>query len=299
MTNNIMKTLSQYIHESLISEGGNAVKAEPIPAVIAPKVYDEIEKKVHAVSKFKNIDMAALGSIGKKADDQTNGDIDVAVRVDTKDELNEIVDTCFKDCEINYNTMKTITSFGYPYNIDGYKGIAQVDFMIVQKMDWAKAYYHSPNLKTGESKYKGAIRTAMLADVIACIPVPDVKDEYFDDGVTVKRKWKHTFNTEGVFIQLIDYCGKKGEPVKNGKKLKEFEKLVTNDPLNMVRFIFGEKGTLEDINSAESLWKAIHDPSKYKWGDEVLYNTEKKIITDKMLIEKINKEDFKCTKYKE
>ena len=42
--------------------------------------------------------MAALGSIGKKADDQTNGDIDVAVKVYTKDELNEIVDTCYINC---------------------------------------------------------------------------------------------------------------------------------------------------------------------------------------------------------
>ena len=98
-----MKHILDYIKECLITEGGNAVKAEPIPAVIAPKVYDEIEKKVHSISKFKDIDMAALGSIGKKADDQTNGDIDVAVRVDTKDELNEIVDTCFKDCEINFD----------------------------------------------------------------------------------------------------------------------------------------------------------------------------------------------------
>ena len=75
-----MKHLFTFIKESLnIFEGGNAVKSNPIPAVIAPKVYDEIEKKVHSISKFKDIDMAALGSIGKKADDQTNGDIDVAL----------------------------------------------------------------------------------------------------------------------------------------------------------------------------------------------------------------------------
>lgn len=292
-----MKHLITYIKEALVVEGGNAVKADPIPAVIAPKVYDEIEKKVHSISKFKDIDMAALGSIGKKADDQTNGDIDVAIKVETKDELNEIVDTCFGDCEINYNTMKTITSFGYPYNIDGYKGIAQVDFMIVKKMDWAKAYYHSPNLKTGESKYKGAVRTAALSCVISCLPVPDVKDEYFEDGTTVKKHWKHTFNTEGVFIQLIDYCGKNGKPVKNGKKIKEFEKLVTNDPTNLVRFIFGDNGTIEDINSIESIWKAIHDPKKFNWGDDVLAAIEKKIIEDPGLEGKLNKEDFPCKFY--
>ena len=293
-----MKHLVELIKESLIQEGGNAVKANPIPAIIAPKVYDEIEKKVHSVSKFKDIDMAALGSIGKKADGQTNGDIDVAVRVDTKDELNEIVDTCFSNCEINYETMKTITSFGYPYNIDGYKGIAQVDFMIVQNMDWAKAYYHSPNLKTGESKYKGAVRTAALSCVISCIPVPDVKDEYFEDGKTVKKHWKHTFNTEGIFIQLVDFCGKNGKPVKNGKKVKEFEKLVTNDPTNLVRFLFGDEGTLYDINSIESIWKAVHDPKKFTWGDDIVEKVEKKILEDPGMTGKLNKEDFPCKFYK-
>lgn len=292
-----MRRLIELIKESLIQEGGNAVKANPIPAIIAPKVYDEIEKKVHSVSKFKDIDMAALGSIGKKADDQTNGDIDVAVKVDTKDELNEIVDTCFSDCEINYNTMKTITSFGYPYNIDGYKGIAQVDFMIVKKMDWAKAYYHSPNLKTGESKYKGVVRTTLLNDIISCIPVKDAKDEYFEDGKTVKRHWKHTFNTEGIFIQLVDFCGKNGKPVKNGKKLKEFEKLVTNDPINMIKFIFGDNGDIKDINSAESLWEAIHDTNKFSWGDEVLKNIEEKFINDPKIVDKIDKNDFPCKFY--
>ncbi len=289
-----MKSLLTYIKESLINEGGNAVKSEPIPAVIAPKVYDEIEEKVHSISKFKDIDMAALGSIGKKPDDQTNGDIDIAVKVDTKEELNEIVDTCFDDCEINYNTMKTITSFGYPYNIDGYKGIAQVDFMIVKNMDWAKAYFHSPNLKAGESKYKGVVRTTLLNDIISCIPVKDAKDEYFEDGVTVKRHWKHTFNTEGVFIQLVDYCGKNGKPVKNGKKLKEFEKLVTNDPINMVKFIFGDNGDIKDINSAESLWAAIHDNNKFSWGDTILKNIEEKFINDPQVQDKIDKKDFPC-----
>lgn len=294
-----MKRLIEFIKENLnINEGGNAVNANPIPAIIAPKVYDEIEKKVHSISKFKNIDIAALGSIGKKADDQTNGDIDIAVKVDSKEELNEIVDTCFSDCEINYNTMKTITSFGYPYNIDGYKGIAQVDFMIVKNMDWAKAYFHSPNLKTGESKYKGVVRTTLLNDIISCIPVKDAKDEYFEDGVTVKRHWKHTFNTEGIFIQLVDYCGKNGKPVKNGKKLKEFEKLVTNDPINMVKFIFGDNGDIKDINSAESLWDAIHNNNKFSWGDTILKNIEEKFINDPQVVDKINKEDFPCTLYK-
>ena len=31
--------------------------------------------------------------------------------------------------------MNTITSFGYKYDIDGYKGTAQVDFMMVKNIE--------------------------------------------------------------------------------------------------------------------------------------------------------------------
>ena len=290
-----MKSIVNYIKESLVLEGGNAVKADPIPAIIAPKVFDEIVERVHA--KYKDIDIAALGSLGKKPDDSTTGDIDIAVRIDTKKELNDIVDDCFSDCEINHNTMNTITSIGYKYNIDGYSGIAQIDFMMVKDMNWAKAYFHSPDLKKGESKYKGFVRTTFLNDVISCIPVADAKDEYFEDGKTVKRHWKHTFNTEGIFIQLVDFCGKNGKPVKTVKKLKEFEKFVTNDPLNMVRFIFGDEGTLDDINSAESIWKAIHS-KKFNWGNAILASIEEKILTDPKIEGILKLEDFPCKFYK-
>lgn len=291
-------SLKNYIQEHLINEGGNAVESQRIPAIIAPKIYEEIEQTVRSVSKFKSLKMAPLGSIGKKNDDDTTGDIDIAIEVKTKDELNEIIDTCFSDCEINLHTMSTISSFGYKYDIDGYKGIAQIDFMIVKNIDWAKFRYHSPNFRLKESKYKGGARNIMLVDVISLIPVKDVQDEYFEDGVTVKRHWKYTFNTEGIFLQLVDYCGKNGKPIKNGKKLKEFEQLITNDPQNFVRFVFGDEGTLADVNSAESVWAALHDPKKFKWGKDVVEKIEEKVYNDKSMQEfNFDPKDFPCQYY--
>lgn len=299
LNDNILKhSLIQYIKEQRINEGGNAVTANPIPAFIAPRVYEEIENIVR--EKYPKIEICPLGSLGKKSDDQTNGDIDVAIRVDTKQELNDIIDECFPDSEKNFNTLNTISSFGYKYDIDGYKGIAQVDFMLTKRIDWAKFRFHSPNLKTGESKYKGAVRTLFLVDIISCIPVKNARDEYFEDGVTVKRKWKYTFNTEGVFLQLVDFCGRNGRPVKNGKKLKEFEKLITNDPGNVIKFIFGNEGDMNDTNSPESMWAAIHDKKKFTWGDDVLGAIEKKIYNDSEL-KKLNVDfnDFPCELYYE
>ena len=261
-----MKSLVQFIKESLINEGGNAVTANPIPAYITPLLYKEIEDAI--LKENPDIKMVPLGSVGKKNDDQFNGDIDIAIKIDSKKELNELIDKVFPDLEKNPNTTSGIVSISYPYNKEGKTGNAQVDFMIAKDIDFAKFFYHSPDFKKNESKFKGATRAKMLSIIVSSIPVEDAKDEYFEDGKTVKKHWKYTFNTEGVFRQLLDYTGKKG-PLKNPKKVKEFEKLIANDPDNCVKFIFGENGKIEDCNSVESLWKAIHDKNKFKFQDVV------------------------------
>ena len=261
-----MKSLVQFIKESLLNEGGNAVTANPIPAYITPLLYKEIEDAI--LKENPDIKMVPLGSVGKKNDDQFNGDIDIAIKIDNKEELNKLIDKVFPDLEKNPNTTPNIVSISYPYNKEGKSGNAQVDFMIVKDIDFAKFFYHSPNFKNDESKFKGATRAKMLSIVVSSIPVEDAKDEYFEDGKTVKRHWKYTFNTEGMFKQLLDYTGKKG-PLKNPKKVKEFEKLIYNDPQNCVKFIFGDNGKIEDCNSAESIWKAVHNKNKFKFQDVV------------------------------
>ena len=261
-----MKSLVQFIKESIINEGGNAVTANPIPAYITPLLYKEIEDSI--LKENPDIKMVPLGSVGKKNDDQFNGDIDIAIKLDNKKELSELIDKVFPDLEKNPNTTPSIVSISYPYNKEGKSGNAQVDFMIVKDIDFAKFFYHSPDFKKNESKFKGATRAKMLSIIVSCIPVEDAKDEYFEDGKTVKKHWKYTFNTEGVFRQLLDYTGKKG-PLKNPKKVKEFEKLIVNDPDNCIKFIFGDNGKIEDCNSAESLWKAVHDKNKFKFQDVV------------------------------
>ena len=75
-----MKTLLEYINESILNEGGNAVKtSNPIPAWVAPKVYEEIEAAIKKVAP--DIKMAPLGSLGKKKDEDFTGDIDIAIEI--------------------------------------------------------------------------------------------------------------------------------------------------------------------------------------------------------------------------
>lgn len=294
-----MKSLTQYIIEKLsINESGHAVESQPIPAYITPLIYKDIEETI--LKWNSKVKMAPLGSIGKKNDDQFNGDIDIAITLE-KSELLKMVDEIFSNSELNPNTTPKIVSIGYPWNKEGKSGVAQVDFMYTNNLDWAKWRFSSPDFKKGESKYKAAPKVYLLQYIISSIPVEDAKDEYFEDGVTVKRHWRYAFNQEGVFKQLEDYTGKKG-PLKNPKKLKEFESLVTNDPNNVMRFIFGDKFDEKDFVSVESLWKAIHS-NKWKWGEEALRKCEerwwKEYINGRGMKEcPVDIEDFKMTYYK-
>lgn len=294
-----MKSLKEYITESVINESGNAVQANPIPAYITPLIYAEIEDKVHKWQK--NIKMAPLGSVGKKTDDMFNGDIDIAIDIPDRDTLLDMVGKVFPNCELNPSTTPKIISIGYPYNKEGKSGVAQVDFMFTDNLDWAKWRFSSPDFRKGESKYKAAPKVYLLQHIVSAIPVEGVKDEYFEDGTTVKRHWRYAFNQEGVFKQLEDYTGKRG-PVKNPKKIKEFESLVTNDPVNVMRFIFGDKYDEKDFISVEALWKALHS-NKWPWGKEALGKAEQRFYDEYIhgnngKAAPVDEKDFPCTVYK-
>ena len=84
-----MRSLTEYIQ--FVLESGHAVQATPIPAYITPLVYKEIEDKVHKWNS--KINLAPLGSIGEKFDDQFNGDIDIAIDIPNREELLNMVKT--------------------------------------------------------------------------------------------------------------------------------------------------------------------------------------------------------------
>ena len=296
-----MKSLVQYVKESLfIKESGNAVKSNPIPAFITPLVYKEIEEKV---KKFDSkIDMAPLGSLGKKTDDMFNGDIDIAINIPKREDLVEVLKQIFPDYEMNPRTTEEIASISYPYNIDGHSGNAQVDFMVTDNMKWAKWRYDSPDFRKGESKYKAQAKDWLIRCIVSAIPMKDAKTTYFDDGVTIKTKWKYTFNFKGVVKQLLDYCGKSGKPVKNPSRPKEFQEMIYNDPDDVMKFMFGDKVVPEDFKSVESIWKALHS-EKWQWGKEALEQAEKSFYEDYVNGFKgkgidLDPKDFPCTIYK-
>lgn len=294
-----MRSLYDYIVESKIFEGGHAVTANPIPAYITPLIYKDIEDLVH--SKFGKVKMVPLGSVGKKKDDDFNGDIDVAIDIPDKNKGREMLKELFPDNEM-VDGAGNIISVSYPYNKEGKTGNAQVDFMFTHNIDWAKWRWQSPDRKNGESKYKGDARVFLIQFAIHNIPVKDAKDEYLEDGKTVKKHWKYTFNQEGVFLDLIDFTSKKdpNKVVKNGKRVDDVRKLIYNDPVNVMKFMYGDNYDNKYFSSVEGVWKGIH--SKDFMFPDAVPAIEKEFyeryIDNPRSAEKLDPKDFSCQYYK-
>jgi hypothetical protein len=259
-----MKSLKKYIIESIILEGGNAIKTStPVPAEYSLEIYNDIKNEVMKV--LPDVNMIALGSTGKKNAGQTHGDIDIAINLpwDEKDKIENI----FKENEKFITSGMKIVSVGYPWKKGGKEGVAQCDFMFFTNLKYAEMYFHSPDYRNNESLYKGKFRTLLFNDTIANIPTGKANEYFQDENKTIKEKWKYTLNSSGLFLQKISYEGKNGTILKSGKKIKEAEQLISDTPKEILDFMF-KNGKESDLNSVESIWKAIHS-NRFKFPEVI------------------------------
>ena len=143
-----MKSLREYITESFVYEGGNAVVCDKIPAAIAKELYEEIKNKV--LTNTNGVEMRLLGSVGKKNLHDTHGDIDIAINITDLNELLSIINNVFPDVE--YNKSPGLVSIGYPFEYKGKQMVGQVDFMMQEDLDWAEFFYSSPDYTKNESQ---------------------------------------------------------------------------------------------------------------------------------------------------
>lgn len=269
-----MKRLINNILEAFLVEGGNAVHADRIPASVGPKIFAEVEAKLEKVSGYE---MAVLGSVGKKADPDTNGDIDIAVLTNDKDHLIDCIEQAFPDCEINTKTGPGIVSIGYPYELPGGNTIvAQVDFMMVDDLEWAEFFYGSPDYTKNESLYKAALRNWLMSITFSCLPVGELPltDE---DGKTL-AKWKYAFSAAGVNKQWLEYRSKSGGFLKSPKKVKEMEQFITKNWKEVLGMVF-KNPDKKQFNSVESLWRALHS-NEFLHSRAVLDEIEQRFETE-------------------
>lgn len=299
---------------------GHAVNCQPIKMKYAEQVYEEIKNKIKET--YPDLLFSAVGSLGKKNPYTETGDIDIAVVINTenpKERLKEILENSLGIyiTEMNMNTTPKIVSIGYLYNecdngmylerdSDGFpkNHVVQVDFMLVKNLAWARWRFQSPDLKNGESKYKADPKVFLMQYMVSALPL-DMPVEYFDDGITVKTKYKYTLNQEGLWIQKLNYEGKRGKPVKNPSR--EVYKFITDNPYKVTEYLFPLYDSDPDYDEntfhcVEKLWKSLHQYYDCITDENYLYSVEKRFyeeyVNNPRSECKLDPNDFPCKCYK-
>lgn len=267
-----------------LNEGGNAIKASaPIRGDIAKIIADSIVKKIQ---NGLQVEACALGSTGKKSAAQMSGDIDIAVELQWNDEnvqkVKAFIPKAFgKNTEVVDSPGLKLISMGFPYKFGGIQNIAQVDLMFTTDINYSKFMYHSPNFIKNESLFKGLYRTNLLIIIAGKTPIDieKYKNEYFtadEFGVEyegeLKSFWKYSLSyDEGLKIVHKSFEGKR-KPLKAAKTIKEDTILITRDLPTILKMCLGEKATVANCNSFETLVDFICSPDYIHRTKERLNN---------------------------
>ena len=251
-----------------LCEGGNAIKiAEPIRGDIAKLIADSIVNKIQ--QKLK-VNACPLGSTGKKSANQMSGDIDIAVELQWNDnniqKVSEFIKTTYGSrVEIVASPGLRLISMGFPYKLYGKQNIVQVDLMFTTNIEYSNFMYHSPDYIKNESLFKGLYRTNLLIIIAGKTPIDIQKypielfgaDEFGTEYEgEVKSFWKYTLSyDDGLKIVHKTFEGKR-KPLKAPKSIKEDTILLTSDLPAILKICLGEKATIANCNSFETLKEA-------------------------------------------
>ena len=269
-----MKSLLQFINEALIVEGGKAVEGTPMTQSQCKAVYNDVAEKF--LSKLgldkDGTTYTALGSFGKKHEDQTSGDIDIAISIETvagylgipTTEVEQyICDLCEKE-NITYKYGKGIHVISIAWPIPGTDNYGQVDLMPTDNMEYSKWMYHSPDFTKAESKYKGLYRHQLIMKIIKNVD-QKILSKNDKDEVMEYERYALRMNS-GIARTVRSYVGKKGR-LKNPIAIKELEKHITNVPEDIIKLAFGEGINKKDTMTFENCYKLFMS-KKFPWANE-------------------------------
>jgi hypothetical protein len=261
-----MKSFQSFKNQ--LTEGGNAVanvvriNQENTLATVE-NIYKELLPKL----KIKKSDTALLGSTGKKAPRQSSGDIDMALsakellkknKVDTYDDMMQYVVDAIKSAGYDFKDMRSIgiISIAFPIaNVDGLQSNqnVQLDLMIVQDVKYAAWAFYSPHYL--DSEFKGMYRNLINFSVAknAKLEVSKIDPET-KTPIEWSRFWIN--NTEGLkFGTQTNISPKTGKIVKAVRTLDN--KTVSNNPDEIVSFLYGKKYKAKDVLTFEAALKAV------------------------------------------
>ena len=224
-------------------------KCEPILSEIAPQVQQQIINELK--NTYQEIICIPIGSVGKKPIDQYNGDIDIAIKCKTVEDLEKIITSTFYYLDKVTIESYYIVSIAFPYQINGEKQIryVQCDFMIMWDEDYTKFRYYCPNYINKESNYKTGAKimfTNMILNHTKAV----------SDNLGEGLFGQFDFRPTALYRFVCD--------IQNKKYCEEF---VTTDVDKIVNMCFKD-GDKNHFNSVETIWEAIHS-DVFKYPEEV------------------------------
>jgi len=256
----------------LLTEGGHAVEeSRPLSQAEVISTYKWVESKVFPKLGLegRDVDASPIGSYGKKLDDVTSSDIDIAVSVDKLAGVNGIsmtdvlqwLDDKLKSLGYETKAIKGFEqiSFGAPINGDFKNGIAQVDLMLSTNLDWSRFMYHSPDFRTAESKYKGLFRNILLMSIVSEMMKEASKTT---DKGEIEQYRQYVIRLEkGIYQVEKTFMGKKGSLVKTATLLHDQDKFITSTPEEVVKLAFGSDIKPAEVMTFENCWSHFESPN--------------------------------------
>ena len=239
----------------VVKDGKNAIKtSRSLTEKELFDTYRELLNRLIDILGVKQNHVTPLGSFGKKPLNQKYGDLDIAVKTNlTFEDVANRMEHLAKLETIRMPGFNQVT-VGFPVKGDS-DSTCQVDLMLTDDITWSKFAYDSPNLKEGESRFKGAYSSFMKMSIIS--EAYKTVDEQDENGNTIEYSMMSMRLNSGLWQVSKSYQGKKGL-IKTAKIIQE--KFITNSPDEVLELAFGKDFDKSKTANFEYIWKFIHSP---------------------------------------
>jgi hypothetical protein len=279
--------------DTRLNEGGNAIsEARPIKQSEIDKTYEFVIKEIYPIIGISEDSAKPIGSFKKKAPEQTSGDIDIAVLAETiagqnglaMDEVLTFMDSALRGAGYEPTSNKGLQqcSIGVPVEGKSGNGIAQIDLMLTDNLDFSTFMYHSPDFTKAESKYKGLYRNILLMMIISNSKRQTTK--LTDKGEIQEYKAYVLRLNQGVVSVTKTFMGKKGNIVKQASVLHDQDRFITSTPEVIAELAFGPDIPASELMTFEDIWRHTTD-SKFIHADKlnsILTDFKNRILATKV-----------------
>lgn len=303
---------------SVVTEGGNIFKdkykTDRINQENVSSTINDVYENILKVLSINPKDTALLGSTGKKNPGGTSGDLDLAVDItktkykSAQELLHAVYDIATEKLGLmaSHRDQFHLCSVRFPINnADGKQPdkFVQLDIMPTDNLDMMKFGMFSPH--ENESKYKGAVRNALIGSIASQIDRKIIETGILDGEEVETYFEKYVFNPqEGLYRYVKSRKGKseRRPVIKNSYTVSK--RFITGNPVEIAKIIFGANCKPNKLLSVETVYEEFKKTKEWKnteIRDRILINTilhcnKKKLdypdvfktdITNKELLKKV------------